>query len=389
MAAHALVEAGWKVLLLERGDWVSRGPHNWDPESVGDLTPHYSTETPYLVIDEAGTKTAGAYHCVGGPSVFYGGVALRFRAEDFEYNPEIAEGSDARWPLDYSELEPHYAAAERLLGVAGDGEDDPTAPPRSSPYPQRPADLAPVSRRIDRAARELGYRPSRLPLAINYAPGACRSCGTCDGFACAVSAKNDLATAVIGPLLLKGLRLETNVVVTRLQVEGNRITGVETAHRVSGRREVHRGKQVVVAAGALATPHLLLASGLEQHNPAGHVVGRYLMRHYNEITFGIFPQPPNPGGGFHKQLWIHDFYFGHPSVPEPRKKLGALQQLATPPVALVRAHLPRLVGNLCAPWVNHLTGLLVMAEDQPLYENRVTLDSSERDQYGRRRAVVH
>ncbi|HEY1335162.1 MAG TPA: FAD-dependent oxidoreductase, partial [Myxococcaceae bacterium] len=35
MAANVLVRAGWRVLLLERGDWVERGAHNWLPRSVG------------------------------------------------------------------------------------------------------------------------------------------------------------------------------------------------------------------------------------------------------------------------------------------------------------------------------------------------------------------
>ncbi len=93
-----------------------------------------------------------------------------------------------------------------------------------------------------------------------------------------------------------------------------------------------------------------------------------MMRHYNEIVFGIFPRPPNPGGGFHKQLAIHDFYFGDPSVRRFRGKLGGIQQLATPPVALVRAELPRLLGAACTPWVSRMTGLLAIAEDQPNYE---------------------
>ena len=78
-----------------------------------------------------------------------------------------------------------------------------------------------------------------------------------------------------------------------------------------------RGREVILAAGALATPQLLLASELGRLNPGGQVIGRYLQRHYNEILFGIFPTPPNPGGGFHKQIGIHDFYFGHSLVAAP------------------------------------------------------------------------
>ena len=390
MAARVLVRAGWRVLMLERGGWVDRGPQNWAQENVGELTPHYCRGAPYRQLH--GGRDLGAYFCVGGPSVFYGGVSLRFREGDFEPDREIAGDSGARWPVRYADLEPYYAAAERILGVSGAAGEDPTEPPRSGPYPQPAADVAPVTRRIERAARDLGLNPFRLPLAINRVAaegrGACEACGTCDGFACAVGAKNDLATAVIGPLVRQGLRLETGAVVTRLLTDGRRVTGVEVAARDSGERTVYRAREVILAAGALGTPHLLLASELARLNPGAQVVGRYLQRHYNEILFGIFPTPPNPGGGFHKQIGIHDLYFGHPSVPTPPGKLGGLQQLPTPPLGLVRAELPRLVGAMVAPWVKHLTGLLVMAEDQPVYENRVLLDESAADRYGVPRLLI-
>jgi choline dehydrogenase-like flavoprotein len=384
MAARQLVQAGWRVLMLERGGWVERGPHNWAQENVGELTGHYSREAPYRQL--RGGRDLGAYFCVGGPSVFYGGVSLRFRERDFEVDREIVGDSGARWPLSYADLEPYYGVAERILGISGVTGEDPTEPTRSEPYPYPSADLAPVTQRIAGAARELGLAPFRLPLAIDRV--VCQACGTCDGFACAVGAKNDLATAVIEPLLKQGLRLETDAVVTRLLTDGRRVTGVEVAARESGERTVYRAREVILAAGALGTPQILLASELARLNPGGQVIGRYLQRHYNEILFGIFPTPPNPDGGFHKQIGIHDFYFGHPSVSAPTGKLGGMQQLPTPPVGLVRAELPRGVGALVAPWIKHLTGLLVMAEDQPVYENRVLLDESATDRYGVPRLLI-
>ena len=384
MAARQLVHAGWRVLMLERGGWVERGPGNWAQENVGELTGHYSREATYRQL--RGGRDLGAYFCVGGPSVFYGGVSLRFRVQDFQVDREIVGDSGARWPLEYADLEPYYTAAERILGVSGAAGEDPTDPPRGEPYPYASADFAPVTQRIAAAARELGLTPFRLPLAINRV--TCQACGTCDGFACAVGAKNDLATTVIGPLLDRGLRLETDSVVTRLLTDGRRVTGVEAAARESGERTVFRAREVILAAGALATPQLLLASELGRFNPGGQVIGRYLQRHYNEILFGIFPTPPNPGGGFHKQIGIHDYYFGHPSVAAPAGKLGGMQQLPTPPVGLVRAELPSLVGAMVAPWIKHLTGLLVMAEDQPVYANRVLLDESATDRYGVPRLLI-
>jgi len=386
LAAYELVRAGWRVLMIERGDWVTRGPENWAPGAVGTLTPHFSMETPYRALAGGEREIVGSFQCVGGPSVFYGGVSLRFRAEDFEPAPEIVGASGARWPVAYAEVEPYYARAERIIGVAGQPGADGTEPFRSTAYPQLPGALSPTARRLWEAAGDLGLHPFRLPLAFNHArrPGRapCAACPTCDGFACAVGAKNDLATAVLPQLLRRGLRLATNTVAVRLRTEGSRVTAVECVERATGRRVRHAAAHFVLAAGALASPHLVLASGLEGSSPARRSIGRYLMRHYNAVVMGVFPRRPDPEREFHKQVGIHDFYFGHPGTDGPPGKLGGLQQLATPPPELVRAHLPRGLRSLAAASVPHVTGLLVIAEDQPREENRVEIDRRRPDRFG-------
>ena len=161
MAARELVRAGWRVLMLERGDWVARGPHNWAPRSVGPLTDAYSTATPYRVLAGGDREWMGAFECVGGPSVFYGGVSLRFRERDFEPAPEIVGDSGARWPFGYRELEPYYARAERLLGVAGDDGGDPTAPRAQRRLP------APAGGAHAHLAADLGSRAPAGPRAVS------------------------------------------------------------------------------------------------------------------------------------------------------------------------------------------------------------------------------
>ena len=390
--AHELVAAGQRVLMLERGDRVARGPHNWHAGNAGMLTPHYSRETSIRTDTDLGISEQGGYYMVGGPSVFYGGVSLRFREADFEPPADLVADSGGEWPIRYADLEPWYSRAEQLLGVAGSTGEDPTEPPRGQPFPQAPAPLAQISVRIAAAARSLDLHPFRLPLAINHAAGsrpACVACATCDGFACAISAKGDLATTVLPNLEAQGMLLVPNVVVTRLVCEGARITAVEGVHRVSGERHVWQARQVVLSAGALASPHLLLASGLDARNPAGDSIGRYLQRHRNAIMFGLFPTRPDPVGEFHKQLGIHDYYFGAPDGQGPTGKLGSLQQLVTPPLELVRANVPRPIGRVAGPLVSRLTGLLAMAEDQPQYANRVMLDPARTDRFGLPGMILH
>jgi choline dehydrogenase-like flavoprotein len=384
-AALPLVEAGHRVLMLERGDWVDRGPANWGDEGAFVLTPHYTTESLYSLATRTGARPQGICACVGGPSVFYGGAAFRFREEDFATDPRIAGDSGAAWPLSYADLEPYYGLVERMLGVSGETGRDPTEPPRSSPYPHPPGPLAEPSRRVAAAAASLGLAPFRIPMAIDAA--ACVRCTTCDAFACAIGAKNDLATTLVPRLLAGGMELRARAVAVRLVRAGGRVVAVEAVDSVTREAIVVAADRVIVAAGALATPHLLIASELHNRNPASAAVGRYLMRHCNAMTYGVYPEPPNPGDEHHKQIAIHDYYFGDPALPR-FGKLGNIQQVMAPPVSLVRAMLPRSVGAIGARLLRRLTGLLVIAEDQPRAENAVEVDRRTTDPYGLPAALI-
>ena len=401
MAAWPSVMAGKNVLMIERGDWVARGPHNRGADGFFALTPAYSAEAPYRVLAGGDSDTLGTIACVGGASVFFGGVSLRLRERDFEADPEIVGDSGAEWPYRYADLEPFYSKAEQLLGVAGTAGQDPTEPWRSTAYPQAAPPRAAMSDRIARAAQSLGLHPFALPLAINYTASAsrqaCVACNTCDGFACAYHAKNDLS-ASIPDLQARGLRLETNTVAVRLRSQGRRIAEVECVDRLTLQPRRFAGRTVVVAAGALATPHLLLASGLEQMNPAGDVVGRYLMRHCNAIVMGWFPRRPAPRDEFHKHIGIHDFYFGSPSAGAPTGKLGCLQQFGTPQTDYVvglaggwierhtagwRRTAARAVARTSLPAiVRRISGMIAIAEDKPNPDNRVALASGPPNRFG-------
>jgi choline dehydrogenase-like flavoprotein len=158
------------------------------------------------------------------------------------------------------------------------------------------------------------------------------------------------------------------------------VTAVECVDLASSRRFSVRGDAVVLAAGALATPQLLLTSGLHRSNPGGDVVGRYLMRHCNAVVCGFFLAPPGEGPMSFKEIAVHDFYFGHPRHPD-LGRVGSIQQVGLPE-PLVRAQAPRLLRALACAALPHLMGVMVMAEDQPVRENGVSLDPRRRDAAG-------
>jgi choline dehydrogenase-like flavoprotein len=384
------VEAGLRVLMLERGDWVQRGAHCRDLGLAWRHRRSWSMRTPFHTAGERRGRV-GSFHCVGGPSVYYGGVALRLREADFRGSPEIS--GDLRWPFEYDDLEEHYDRAERILGVGGDPEGDPTAPPRSRPSLPAVMPLSPTSRALAAAACARGLRPFRLPVALNdHGSGSgrrCVACGTCDGFACFIGAKNDLATVVIPGLLARGMALRTNTAVVRLEVRGRRVVAAEALDLADGGRLRFRGRAFVLAAGALATPHLLLASRVEELNPAGGVVGRFLMRHCNAIVAGPAPAHLGAPEDFRKQVGIHDFYFGGDAPADPPGKLGAIQQIRATRIGLAELPLPARAKAFLQPIVDRSLALLVISEDQPRPENRVHLDPRRQDALRRPLARLH
>jgi len=382
LSALPLVEAGQRVLMIERGGWVGRGPDNWGKAGPGLVTPHYTPDAAFTVSGSHRDYRASSWNCVGGQSVFYGAASYRFRENDFLHNTDVVGESAAEWPFRYDDIEPFYSRAEVLLGVAGESRRDSTEPRRSIPFPQTLPQLSQSASRIANAASELGFTPSRIPLAISYAASGnrrgCIKCGKCDGYACASESKNDLATGIIPNLIRQGLTLRSNTVCVRLRARGGRICSVECISRVTGERETFVADRVLLAAGALATPHLLLASRLEQMNPASSAVGRYLTRHRNAVVLGAFAHRPNPTREFDKQIALLDMY----------ESAGSIQQL-TPPSDLVRAYLPVALRRAGAAFMSHALGLLVIAEDQPQAANQVSIDWSERDRYGLPGLRVH
>jgi choline dehydrogenase-like flavoprotein len=379
MTAHRLVRAGWRVLMIERGDWVCRDPSRRDPSASFELTPYYSKENAYHCLSGGEDAEVGGLFCVGGPSVFYGGASFRLREEDFTPGPEIVNGSKAAWPFGYDALEPYYDEAESVLGVAGDDGDDPTRPRRSRPFSFQPPPLAAISQRFRESALDLGLHPFPIPLAINFSRHngrpSCDTCRQCDTFACAIRAKNDTDVAVIEPLRVQGLEVRANTVVTRLIASGRRITDVLAWDRGTRETVSFRARHVVLAAGALASPHVLLASRLERANPAGHAVGAYLMRHVCGMVLGFCNDRPDPEKVFHKQVAVFDYYRGDPARGVRSRRLGSIQQITTPPHILIESRAPAPFDRVpLHGFVEHLAGALVIAEDEPRAENRLSVN---------------
>jgi choline dehydrogenase-like flavoprotein len=378
--AYALSRAGLNVLLIERGGWPHRDETDWNGRAIL-LDGRYRGESPIEVDQRADGPPVQLLpnEAVGGNSVFFGGAALRLRATDF-----------ARWPIAYRDLERHYTAAEALLEVHGRAGEDPVEPPRSAPYPFEPPPLTAPAQRIFDAARKLGWRPFQIPVAINHAgprEPRCLNCFTCDGFPCRIGAKNDVTQTALAKADPARLAILARTVAARLLVRDGRVVAMDAIDRDGDRRFTVRARLFVLAAGALATPALMLRSGLDRLD-ASDSIGRYLMRHCNAMLGYLFPFRTNPRAVNHKQVCISDFY--ESARQSDGTALGLIQDMCMPPPDVVRALGPR--GFRWAAYLGaaHIQTLLCVAEDDAQAENRVTLDAGgAADRWGATVAAVH
>ncbi|MET0619219.1 MAG: GMC family oxidoreductase [Thermoanaerobaculia bacterium] len=376
--ALPLVEAGLRVLLIERGRPAARDAGDWDPRRIL-IEPRYRSDSPVGVRQYGARQPTEHYpnELLGGNSVLYGGASLRLRSTDF-----------GGWPCSYDDLEPHYLRAEQLLEVHGSAGADPGEPSRSGPYPRAPIEPTAPAGRIRVAAGRLGLRPFPLPMAINFRDPTrpvCVLCNTCDGYPCRIEAKNDLASTVLRRARNLGLEVRTGVVAARLVRRESRVERLTCVDAVSGAALEFAAERFVVAAGALHSPALLLRSGLAEASPGGRWIGRRLMRHCSAVIAGFFPGRTNPEGVFHKQLCVSDFY--EDLRGELGTATGTIQDVYTPAAVVVRQRAPAGLGTFAAWLSSRMQNLLCIAEDDPRPENAVSL-TAERDRYGLEHARI-
>jgi choline dehydrogenase-like flavoprotein len=360
--AHALAHRSADVLVLERGHRVPREPENWSPRAVF-LERRYKPAERWL--DARGRSFApGVYYVVGGNTKVYGASLPRFREQDFEA-VEHLEGTSLAWPFSYANLEAYYAEAERIYHVHGEAGEDPTGPWRSGPFPYPAVDHEPYVADLAARLRGQGVTPVSNAMGIDLQPGgACVRSPTCDGFPCPRGAKSDAETRGIDPALATGhARLATGVRVRRIVTDGagGRVRHV-AAEAADGPVVVH-GARFVLAAGAVNSAALLLASADEKH-PRGLAngsdqVGRNFMMHNNAHIVAVDLDRRNDVV-FQKTLGVNDWYLdGGDGYP-----LGSMQLIGKVQGVMMKSVAPRAVPLAVLNQVaRRSVEWLVMAED--------------------------
>jgi choline dehydrogenase-like flavoprotein len=370
--ALGLAEQGVDCLVVERGTFLPVEPQNWDAKEVFEHHRYRPKETWWSVLDER-EFAPGVHYVVGGNTKMYGASLPRFRREDFTELAH-AEGVSPAWPFTYEQIEPWYVRAEQQFMVHGSPGFDPTEPPRSAPYPYPALPHEPALDRLVDGFRSLGLHPSFAATAVDRRDGgSCVRCGTCDGFPCRAQAKGDAERNALKPALETGhARLLDRTRVTRLITDPSGRKVVEALADHDGEPVRLRSRSFILAAGAVNSAALLLASADERHpqglaNSSG-LVGRNYMVHNATFLVAIDPRQANTAA-FQKTLMLNDWYLDGPDG-YPLGNVQMLGKLRAPMIKPARPAYPRWALTIAT---NHSWDFYLESEDLPHPDNRVTL----------------
>jgi len=341
----------WLDERVSEGDALGGLPV-WTCKTVGGTTMHWTAATPRLQAHEMRARTT------------YG---------------DVEEASLVDWPLALSELEPYYDETEKRMGVTG-----------TNGIPYLPANNN--YKVLEAGARNIGYKDMDTNrVAINPVPrdgrGACLQLGFCTS-GCATGAKwSTLYTEISGAEQTDHFELRSGCMATRLNTGPD--GSIESVEYRDGEGVTRRQKAryACVAGNAVETTRLLLNSRSEKfpHGLANSSdqVGRNYMRHLLVALLGVMPGEVNMYKGAQIAGVIRD-----ETRHDPGRGFVGGFQLHTVPFT------PRIMANLLMPgqWGSKFTKLLdqyrnfpmvmVMGEDLPRADNRITLHPSRKDQHG-------
>ena len=141
-------------------------------------------------------------------------------------------------------------------------------------------------------AKSLDYRWSVIPR--NSLGCDCAQCGNCM-FGCRIGGKQSTANTYLLDAIRSGARIVAPFSARRLLQSAGKVSGVEGSARDSNgtlRRVQINAKRVVLAAGALESPALLMRSGVGSAH-----VGRHLYLHPTVAVTGMYASPMEPWVG--------------------------------------------------------------------------------------------
>ncbi|MBI2891121.1 MAG: GMC family oxidoreductase [Nitrospirae bacterium] len=414
IVAKVLAEHGLQVVVLEKGRNRYRGlggpTHAIRTDLANDelkIVRYFLGNDPIIEprtfreteeVERSHTGQVQAIPCtVGGGTVHYDANSPRCQPDDFRMRSlyGLVEGADVEdWPISYDDLEPYYAAVEYLIGVQGEDGANPFEARRSAPFPMRPGPPKLDGLLLSEGAKRLGLNPFAFPTAVNSVPyrgrPMCNECGFCN-HGCPIHAMGGAAVTVLHEALQTGrCELRADSFVHRLETDdtGRRIAAVHYLD-ARGRPQVQPADRVILAGNPVGTTRLLLASmstrfpdGLA--NSSGRL-GRDLTFHVIFIAVGLFDRNLHPYKGRSLTHALADFTVNR--TGESGFLRGGIVELGghIDPISVGKTLPPGRLHKLLMRggevW-SKIAPVAMIAEDMPVFSNRLDLDPTVRDVYG-------
>ena len=428
--ALRLAEAGYSVVVLEKGPWFVEADFAKDEIACcrrSVYTPNLADERHVIEQPdgEGGWEAESTLHsgwdfwngnCVGGATNFMSGFFHRQKPADFrllsEFGP-VEKANLADWPIAYADLEPYYDLVERRVGVSGRAIPHAHQEPRSSPdFPFPPTAEHPLSAMIDRACAGLGYTALPVPRAIlpvaALGRGACAYTNYCGSYGCTTGAKGSSRAALLDQAVRTGrcqVRPRSHVARLASGPDGQ-VQYLEYIDSDNRRQRVS-ARVYAVACQAIESARLLLLSPGSKHpnglgNNSGQV-GRNLLFSAGGSGTGTIPyggrDPAEVAAlkvrGLFVNRALQDWYIHpDPATGRPRKG-GTIELLLRHPNAIARANAQKWDDQGRLIWGKPLKDRIhayftqgqhvrfeVFADWTPVDDCRVELDPTERDRWG-------
>jgi choline dehydrogenase-like flavoprotein len=271
VVCHELARAGRKVVLLEEGPPFT--PQDFVLEGAASMA---------RTMREGGLRATRGFVMPTMQPIALGGGSLVNSAICPRAPASVLDDWCTQFDLARTrreDLDPHYDAVSDFLGVAPTPDDV-----------QGPRNLL-----FRDGCRKLGYSSEPIPRNVR----GCRGSGECFT-GCRNRAKQSTDLTYVPEAIALGARVLTSVRVMKVLANGRRVEGV--AGRVvepftgrAGARFRVNARVVVLAAGCVATPVILMKSG-NLANASGQV-GRNLQFHPGVAITGVFPDRTHPEFG--------------------------------------------------------------------------------------------
>lgn len=263
VTAEILAKSGLRVVMVEEGPL----------KSTRDFKMREADAYPQLYQESAARKTRDKAinilqgRCVGGSTTVNWTSSFRTPESTLEF------WRDRYGLADYSteQLDPWFEVMERRLSIRS--------------WTVEPNDNNEVLRR---GADKLGIPVGGIRRNVK----GCWNLGYC-GMGCPTNAKQSMLVSTIPAALNRGAILLSRARAQRLLIDNGRVTGVECAAMeaqggVPGSNRITlRTRQVVLAAGAIGSPALLLRSGAP--DPYG-LTGARTFLHPTVVCAAIMPE---------------------------------------------------------------------------------------------------